>query len=103
MFEISGSGKTQASVLSMKLLGTDHYLPPGRREEGEFFLWGGVGAHLTPRLILIACMQLHNCFALFFVCLFCFVFEEGAGIASFAMVWILVARLSHHGLLQFLT
>ena len=80
MFEISGSGKTQASVLSVKLIGTDHYLPPGRRESGEFFLWGGVGAHLTPRLILITCMQLHNCFALFFCLfvLFCFL-RRGPG------------------------
>jgi len=95
MFEISGSGKTQASVLSVKLISTDHYLSTGRRESGEFFLWGGVGAHLIPRLILIACMQLHNCFALFSVCLFCFL-RRGP------MVWTLFARLSHHGLLQFL-
>ena len=49
MFEISGSGKTQVSVLSVKLISTDHYLPPGRREAGEFFLWGGVGAYLISR------------------------------------------------------
>ena len=67
-----------------------------------------VACHVIPRLyglmcpLIIMLYSLHDCFALFFVCLFCFDFGGGGRdhqkLTSFSMVWTPVARLSHHGL-----